>query len=241
MFTHRFVPTPIVTVDESSGSRRYITPNGDSYQSVTKFISDNWDKSFLEKWKKKIGEGKAKSESLRATDRGQRLHKTTEFYLLNDEMRYRSSLNSDPWDKGLFLKIKPVLNKIDNIRCLEKSLYSDTLKLAGTPDIIGDFDNILSTIDLKTSGKDKLEEWITTYWLQCAIYSRMFAEMFGTMPAQSVIIMAVEDNPAPLVFIESSFKGQMRLQEFIDNPVLFQEKLEAEKKARKKAAKAAKK
>lgn len=237
MFTHNFVKTPIVTVDESSGSRRYITPNGDSYQSVTKFISDNWNKDFLEKWRKKIGERKARSESLRATDRGARLHKTTEYYLLNDDMRYRSSLNYDPWDKGLFLKIKPCLNNISNIRCLEKSLYSDTLKLAGTPDIIGDYNNLFSTIDLKTSGKDKLEEWITTYWLQCAIYSRMYAELFGEMPAQSVIIMAVEDNPAPLVFIEPSFKGQMRLQEFIDNPVLFQERLEAEKKARKKAAK----
>lgn len=237
MFTHNFVNTPIVTVDESTGSRRYRTPSGEYYQSVTKFISDNWDKSFLDKWKKRIGDGKAKSESLRATDRGQRLHKTTEFYLLNDEDNYRRSLNSDPWDKGLFLKIKPELNKISNIRCLEKSLYSDSLKLAGTPDIIGDFDNLFSTIDLKTSGKDKLEEWITTYWLQCAIYSRMYEELFGVMPVQSVIIMAVEDNPAPAVFIESSFKGQMRLQAFIENPVLFQEKLEEEKKARKKAAK----
>lgn len=233
MFTHNFVNAPIVTVDESTGSRRYLTPNGDYYQSVTKFISDNWNKDFLEKWKKKIGARKAASESLRATDRGSRLHKTTEFYLLNDETNYRRSLNADPWDKGLFLKIKPELNKIENIRCLEKSLYSDSLKLAGTPDIIGDYNSLFSTIDLKTSGKDKLEEWITTYWLQCAIYSRMYEELFGEMPVQSVIIMAVEDNPAPAVFIESSFKGQMRLQSFIDNPVEFQERLEAEKKARK--------
>jgi len=233
MFKHNFVIAPVVTVDESTGSRRYTTPNGDSYQSVTKFISDNWDKSFLDKWKKRIGEKKAASESLRATDRGQRLHNTVYHYLMNDERNYRSSLNSDPWDKGLFLKIKPKLDKITEVRLLEKSLYSDSLKLAGTPDIIGNYDNVLSTIDLKTSGKDKLEEWITTYWLQCSIYSRMYAELYGEMPAQSVIIMAIEDNPQPMVFIESSFKGQLRLEAFIENPVKFQEQLIAERKANK--------
>jgi len=233
-FTHNFVDTPKVDLVELPEGRRYLTPNGDLYKSVTTFIGENWDKSFLDKWKKKIGENKAASESLRATDRGSYLHKTCEKYLLNDEIEYKKALNDDILNKLLFLKIKPELNKISNIRCIEKSLYSDELRLAGTPDIIADYDGVFSTIDLKGSGKEKLEEYITTYWIQVAIYSRMYAELFGVMPQQSVIIMAVEDSPAPSVFIESSFKGQLRLNEFIDDPVGFQKRLEATKKVKKK-------
>jgi PD-(D/E)XK nuclease superfamily len=237
MFTHNFVTPPVMSVDESDGSRMYVTPNGDKYESVTRFINRLWNKDFLEKWKKRIGEARARSESRHATDRGQALHKTTEAYLMNDELEYRKELNAHIPNKILFLKIKPALNRCSNIRLLEKSLYSDALKLAGTPDIIADFDGKLSTIDLKTSGKDKKEEWITTYWLQTAIYTRMFEERYGVLPEQSVIIMAVEDNPMPAVFIESTFTGQMRLQSFINDPIKFQEQLEAEKKAAKKALK----
>jgi len=103
------------------------------------------------------------------------------------------------------------------------------MKLAGTPDVIADYNGVFSTVDLKGSGKEKLEEWITTYWLQTAIYSRMYSELFGEMPSQSVIIMAVEDCPAPSVFIESSYKGQQRLDEFLEDPIGFQENLNERK------------
>lgn len=223
-FTHSFLSPPeIIAETFEDGSRRYKTPEGNSYESVTTFISRNWDKSFLEKWKKRIGEAKAASESKRATSRGSKLHKVVETYLLNGEVR--SQLNEHVLTKQLFVQIKPELNKINNIKLIEKSLYSDELKLAGTPDCIADYDNVLSTIDFKTSTKEKLEKYITTYWLQCSIYSTMFNERFGEMPNQSVIIMAVEEHPLPSVFIEPTYTGLQRLNEFLDNPNKFQEDL----------------
>ena len=232
-FIHQFVEVPVVTVKESDEGRKYLTPNGDLYESVTTFISRNWDKSFLFRWKKRVGETHAASEALRAADRGKILHKLSEYYLLNDIENYKININKSLTDKMFFLKIKPILDKINNIRLIEKSLYSDQLKLAGTPDIIAEFDNVLSTIDLKGSTRDKLEEYITTYWIQAAIYSRMYGELFGAMPEQSVIIMAIEDNPAPTVFIEPTIKGQIRLNEFLSDPVAFQKRLEIAKKVRR--------
>jgi genome maintenance exonuclease 1 len=238
MFNHCFVTPPVMSVHTAEdGVRHYLTPEGARYESVTTYIGRHWDKSFLVKWKKRIGEAKAASQSRHATDRGSYVHKMTEKYLMNDELGYRKMLNEDLFNKALFLKIKPELEKLNNIRMMEKAIYSDELKLAGTPDIMADYDRIFSTVDLKTSTREKQEEWITTYWIQTAIYSRMYQERFGEMPQQSVIIMAVEETPMPAVFIEPSYKGQQRLQEFMDDPLAFQERLNAEKEAKKKAEK----
>ena len=235
MFTHIPLTLPVLTQHTEENGDRYYTREGSDYRysSVTRFIGENWDKKFLDKWKKRVGLVKAASQSKWATERGTSLHTITEKYLSNDEAGYREILNEDRMNKGLFLKIKPELNKISNIRVLEKALYSDELKLAGTSDVIADYDGVFSTIDIKGSTKEKLESYISNYWIQTAIYSRMFQELFNTMPMQSVILMAVEDNPTASVFIEPSMKGQLRLQEFLSDPVVFQENLnEAKKRAR---------
>ena len=224
MFTHAFVQTPILNRDTAEdGVRHYVDEEGNRYESVTTFISRLWDKDFLEKWRKRMGAAKADSISNAAAERGSKLHDTLEKYLLNDEA-YRTNLLHFP-TKALFLKLKPFLNKINNIRVLETSLLSRSMKLAGTPDCIAEYEGLLSTLDFKTSTRDKKEEWITTYWLQAAIYTRMYSELYGEMPAQSVIVMAVEDNPHPLIFIEPSYKGQQRLEEFLEDPEAFQKRL----------------
>jgi genome maintenance exonuclease 1 len=224
--THAFVETPTLEqVTAEDGTRYYALPDGTRFESVTTFIGRQWDKGFLEKWAKRIGETKAASESARTANRGKLMHSAVETYLLNDEVAHRKILSQHVLTKGLFLKVKPELNKLSNIRVLEKPLYSRELKLAGTPDIIADYDGVLSVVDNKTSTRDKLEKWITTYWLQTAIYGRMYQELYGELPAQSVILMAVEDNPRPLIFIESAYKGQQRLEDFLQDPAAFQERL----------------
>lgn len=235
IFNHAFVdapPLPVQTAED--GVRHYVTPAGNQYDSVTTFISRHWDKGFLDAWKKRIGEAKANSESARARNRGSKLHKSVEQYLLNEDLELRKTLSAHVLTKTLFIQIKPLLNRINNIRMIEKPIWSDELKLAGTPDTIADFDNELATIDFKGSTRDKQEKWITTYWLQCAIYNTMYNERYGVMPAKSVIIMAVEDNPQPALFIEPAYKGLQRLQEFIDDPVKFQADLAKANKVAKK-------
>lgn len=224
-FNHNFVTPPeLEKVTLDNGQRHYVSSTGEVFESVTTYIGRHWDKKYLEQWKKRVGESKANAESKRTADRGTRLHKVIESYLMNDA-GHRRSLSENVFTKSLFLKVRPYLDKVDNIRLIEKSIYSNEMKLAGTPDCIADYDRVLSTIDMKTSTRDKEEKWITTYWLQTAIYSLMFNELYGEMPQQSVIIMAVEDNPQPRVFIESTYKGQQRLAEFIEDPIKFQKLL----------------
>lgn len=222
MFVHDFVDAPVLErVTSEDGKRYYVSPTGEHLESVTAYLGRLMDKTFLEKWKKRVGQAEADRISNSATARGSKLHTAIEAYLLNED-GYKALLSSHLLTKSLFIKLRPELNKINNIRLLEKPLYSDELKLAGTPDCIAEYNGVLSTIDFKTSTKDKLDKWIVGYRLQTAIYSLMFQERFGILPDQSVILMAVEQNPLPAVFIESTYIGQTRLNEFVENPILFQ-------------------
>ncbi len=229
MITHQLVVPPVMVQQTAeNGDRTYLTPNGDRYESVTSFIGRLWDKDFLIKWRKRLGAVKADSESERTRRRGTLLHEVIENYLLNDDA-YKAVITKHLLTKALFLKMKPELNKLSNIRLIETAIYSDELKLAGTPDIIAEYDGVLSVLDNKTTLEDKKVDWITTYWLQTAIYARMFNELYGEMPKQSVILMAVENSPAPQVFIEPMELGQERLNTFLADPVAFQKELRSGK------------
>jgi hypothetical protein len=46
-----------------------------------------------------------------------------------------------------------------------------------------------------------MKDWIESYFLQTALYSYMLWEMTGMMAQRCVIIIAVDEEPAPQVFI----------------------------------------
>jgi len=108
-----------------------------------------------------------------------------------------------PNHKETFLTIRPLLDKIDNIWYQECALYSDTLKVAGRVDCIGEYDGVLSVIDFKTSSRVKKKEDITSYFLQTTFYALALEEMIGSPVDQLVIIMSVDDH-VPLVFVEKT-------------------------------------
>jgi genome maintenance exonuclease 1 len=94
----------------------------------------------------------------------------------------------------LFYVAKPTLDRIDNIRALEGSLYSEFLGIAGTVDCIAEFDGELAIIDFKTSAKPKPRDWIEGYFVQCCAYACMLHELTGISVKKFVIIMACEDG-----------------------------------------------
>jgi len=220
-FTHAFVTPPIMKqITGVDGKRQYLTPEGHNYESVTTFINRNWGKPGLEKWKKKVGPIKAKKEQIRTVNRGKSLHTYIEDYLMNKELVF-----DNPVKKSNFIKTKPLLHRMDNIRLIEKSLYSDELQLAGTPDTISDFDDELSVIDFKSANKIKKRIWIVDFFLQTACYAVMFNERFGVMPKKAVIIMSAEDTHKSIVYIEPMGGCLLALKEFMKDPVIFQKNI----------------
>src|ERR1700747_401692 len=136
-------------VTGEDGKRYYENEKGIRYISVTTFLGQDND-GFIEKWRMRVGEEKADAISRRAAQRGTSLHECLEQTLLNNPPSW-AELSKDLLNKSLFLQMKPLIDRIDNIRMLEGMMYSDSLKLAGTTDCIADFDGILSVIDFKTS------------------------------------------------------------------------------------------
>jgi genome maintenance exonuclease 1 len=88
------------------------------------------------------------------------------------------------------------------IRATECTLFSDHLKLAGSCDLIADYDGRLSIIDYKTSSKLKRKEWIEGYFMQASLYAYMLWEMTGILVKDIVIIIGVDDSLEAQVFRE---------------------------------------
>ena len=208
-FNHNFLKTPeLKQVTAEDGQRYYETPSGNRYESVTTWIGRNSDKTYLTNWKERVGDTKANSISNQAKKRGSALHGSIEDYLMNREVSFANIL-----EKDMFNKMKTYLNNINNIRILESSLYSDRLKLAGTPDCIGDFLGVLSVIDFKTSTREKLKQYVDGYFLQGACYADMYFQHYKVPPKRVVILIATEDAPTS-VFVEPIIPAMNRLEEF---------------------------
>lgn len=181
-------------ITNSDGSRLYETPSGKSYPSVTTVTGLHTAKGIAE-WRKRVGEEQATKISTQAAKRGTKVHQLCEDYLRS------GSVEPDIFHAEMFGSIRPLLDQIDNIHCLETPLWSDFLQVAGTVDCIAEFQGKLSVIDFKTSSKPKDRDDIHNYFMQTSAYAVAFEERTGIPVGRMVIIMAVE-NDDPRWFVE---------------------------------------
>lgn len=200
-----FVNLPELNFDLKSATteagRKYVSPEGNYYSSVTTVLSDYNKKAIME-WRKRVGDKEANRISSQASRRGTSLHSVCEKYLLNEmsEMKMKTMM---PNIKELFFSIKNELdNNIGKIYSLEQALYSDSMKVAGRVDCIAEWNGKLSVIDFKSSSKIKKKENIKNYFMQCTAYSLMFQELTGRSIDQIVVVIAVE-NGEKQIFIEN--------------------------------------
>jgi genome maintenance exonuclease 1 len=189
--------------------RLYETPEGKRYPSVTTVLGKMMDKSALETWRKRVGEEEAARVSARASTRGTNFHTMCENYVLGNDIDA-----SMPHNMMMFNQIKKVLDeKVDMVRATECTLFSDHLKLAGSCDLIANYDGRLSIIDYKTSAKRKRKDWIEGYFLQASLYSYMLWEMTDILVKDIVIIIGVDDSLESQIFIE---RPQRYLEKAVD-------------------------
>ena len=193
MFIHLHHDLPEIEQINESDARYYLTPAGKKYPSVTSVLSITSKDQILE-WRKRVGEEEANRISRRAAARGTRIHSYCEDYLHNRQV------TPDLVDSMIWKSMIPELEKINNIHFIEKRLWSDRLQVAGTVDVIADFDGVLSIIDFKTSTRVKTIDQISGYFQQASCYSFMAWERVGILAEQLVIIMGCDESNKPLVF-----------------------------------------
>jgi genome maintenance exonuclease 1 len=175
------------------GKRYYTLPDGTKLPSVTTVLGAQKKQAIMQ-WRKRVGEEVANQISGIATRRGTAVHTLCENYLNNENVKMGM-----PDAYEMFLSIKPLLNRINNIHYQEAALWSTKLEMAGRVDCIGEFDGKLSVIDFKTSKRIKSITSIEDYFWQTSAYALMYEELIGTPIDNLVIIMAVEDEQ-PLLF-----------------------------------------
>ena len=117
---------------------RFYSINGKNYPSITSVLSIRKKKE-LQDWRDKIGDKVADWEMGRAARRGKATHTLIEQYIKNETPSIRDVL-----PLGLFKLMKPYVDQINNIHCLETVMFSDKLTVAGQVDCIAEYNGKLS-------------------------------------------------------------------------------------------------
>ena len=173
--------------------RRYTTPDGNAYPSITTVLA-NYNKKAIMEWRERMGVEEATKISTKASNRGTRFHSICESYLLNEMSPMKLSAMM-PDIKEMFVAMREHLDyNISDVYALEQALYSDNLKIAGRVDCIAKWKGQPAIIDFKTANKAKEEDWIENYFMQCTAYAIMFEELAGIPINNIVVAIAVGDG-----------------------------------------------
>ena len=121
---------------------------------------------------------------------GTQSHKIIEDYL-NNILSYEEY---DLLPIAHFNNLRPFLENISDVICIEQRMYSDKLKVAGTSDLIAKYNGELSIIDYKTKRKPQVDDYMYEYYLQTTSYAQMFHEVTGQKINQVVILVSSEKN-----------------------------------------------
>ena len=217
-FDHQTVELPKIKQKNNAlpdGGRGYETPEGKLYPSITTVLSVR-NKKGLHEWRDRVGHDVANYIARTAAQRGTAVHKMCEDYLNNqhlawpDEFEKHKSKNFLAW--CLFTQMRETLSNINNIKCLESSLYSDTLKVAGQVDCIAEYKGNLSVIDFKTSSKERDDAWNENYYIQTCAYAEMFKERTGQTVDKLVILVVTQDGT-----VQEFIKDKKEYNELLDS------------------------
>lgn len=206
--TSNIYSIPDIEMKFSNGRHLYTTPDG-AFVGITSQLGMIHEFKFpIDQWKKSIGAKKASEISRAAIRRGSDFHCLAENYLNNQTLPQTEKLGLE-----LFNEAKSELDKINNIHCIEKALWSSELKIAGRVDAIGSYGSLENCIiDFKTSRTPKQKSWILKYWLQTSAYSLMYRERTG-IEIQNLVIIISNEEGGVQTFIEKREKFENKLFE----------------------------
>ena len=191
-YIHDFIPENIIPNKKGKNLNgfRFYDINGADYPSITTVLSVQNQEGLIQ-WRERVGAQAADWEARRAAIRGKQLHTIVENHLNNID---NSTQVKNVLPLGLFRLMRPYLEKIDNIKLIERVLYSKHLTVAGQVDCVADYDGKLSVIDFKSSNRWKKEEYVENYFLQTTAYATMYEELVKKKVEQIVILIAGEDG-----------------------------------------------
>lgn len=181
--------TTINTRHQEGIGRFYDTPNG-SFPSVTTVLGAYGDSSWLDEWRKNIGEDKADAIVKEASDIGTHMHYLFEC-LLQDEKPTEPETPEQKKALAMFNSAKTKLLKmIDKVLYMEEAVWSKEFRIAGRFDLLfRDKEGKVILLDYKNTRRTKSREDIDSYRLQIAFYVKMIEETLGIKVDECKIFM----------------------------------------------------
>jgi ATP-dependent exoDNAse (exonuclease V) beta subunit len=171
--------------------RLYLTPDGESLPSVTSVLSKTKDRSFLKKWRQKVGEKKAEQIIRDSAKIGTALHLYIERFVNGEQYKDLTKIGIQA-EKMAKKIIDEAFKDLTEIWGSEVHLYYPG-KYAGTTDMIGVYKGRPTIIDFKQTNRPKKREWIQDYLMQLSAYAVAHNKLFNTEIDQGVILMCSRD------------------------------------------------
>lgn len=202
------------SVTHESGSRYYVSPDGDRLHSVTTILSATKDMTGLDAWRERIGNERADREVKEAINVGNLLHDELEKHMLGLERNKGGNYIRQLARQMADNVINRGLVHVDEVWGIEVPLYFPHA-YAGRTDLVGVYKGKPAIMDFKNAKKIKKREWIEDYFLQTAAYSLCHNELYGTNIQQCVIFMASRDLAFETFVIEGN-EFHEHVQKWID-------------------------
>lgn len=195
----------LLSRENINGKRLYSTPTG-ALPSVTTILDKTSDKTFLESWKKRVGEEEAKKQTKEASGLGTAVHNFLENHLLKKPSKVGSNYVHQLAEKLANKLISDHFSSIDTVWGTEIGLYYPEL-YAGTCDCVGIVDGKPTIIDFKTAKKIKKKEWIENYFLQCCAYAHAHNCLYETeIKSCSIFMVDRDENTKRFDITDSEFE-----------------------------------
>ena len=195
MITQKYTYSPCdrETVD---GKRHYCLPDGSRVPSVTTILDRTKPeeaKAALSNWRKAVGDARATEITTEAANRGTRMHKWLEDYVMDNTVRMPGTnpYSKQSWDMANKIIVNGLVHATEYWGS-EVPLYVSGL-YAGTTDLVGCWKQKPAIMDFKQSNKVKKREWISDYFIQLAAYALAHNETHGTDIKTGVILMCTKD------------------------------------------------
>jgi len=155
---------------------RFYSRNQIYYPSVTYILSYFPKGKFFEEWIKNVGHN-SDFIAQKAADEGTQVHETIEKYLKGEKITWineqgKANFSKDVWKMILKFHDFWTTHKPTLIES-EIHLFSDTLKIAGTCDLVVEMNGEMWILDIKTSNSIH-----TSHDLQLAAYTACWNETF---------------------------------------------------------------
>jgi hypothetical protein len=231
--------------------RYYVIENGVKtfyLPSVTTIIGTFSDKTYLDEWRKNIGEENADRISTFAANRGTCMHTFNEIYLnkinltpdtrlvgtlkeafqknqedgfTNSEQKVGRNLFYNFYHAKFFKDITKVVMQEDLLYGFWNGGY------AGRVDLIAELGDKLVIIDFKSSKKPKSEEDIEGYKLQISAYWAAYTSKYGITPDHCEIWISNEFDDIPQRIVLDKKSLLIHFKKFISYVKMYHEKFKS--------------